>query len=134
MLLILLCLVLIVCALKRHNPNAKRVVVQLASGISAADADQAAAEHGYVNLGELDSLAGYHVFEELDDRKRQVCHLHIDDSALLCSLCFCFICIFPKKIRSSPISTRTTLPAGIENRRKTTLHQRVSNTFRDIRK
>lgn len=72
MLLILLCLVLIVCALKRHNPNAKRVVVQLASGISAADADQAAAEHGYVNLGELDSLAGYHVFEEIENRKRQV--------------------------------------------------------------
>ena len=56
-------------ALKKHNPDAKRVVVALAPD---TDADAVAHAHGYVNLGELESLVGYHLFEESEDRKRQV--------------------------------------------------------------
>lgn len=37
-----------------------------------SDADFVAAQHGYVNLGELESLEGYHLFEELPQRKREV--------------------------------------------------------------
>jgi hypothetical protein len=55
--------------LRKHNPELRRIVVRLTN---AEHADTVAAEHGYVNLGSLDALPDYHLFEEIVDRKREV--------------------------------------------------------------
>lgn len=117
------CFVLIANGLKKHDPNAKRVVVQLAHD---ADADRVAAEHGYANLGELESLRGYHVFEELESRKRQVCHISFKQlSSLLCFFSSTTKSIFFVSIRSSC--------KRLQQTNKQTFFGRILNIYRRIR-
>lgn len=77
-------------ALLKHNPDAKRVVVAVLPG---ADVDAVARAHGYVNLGELESLSGYHVFEESDDRKREV---RCARARYCCCCCCCCVAVAAK--------------------------------------
>jgi CRISPR/Cas system-associated endonuclease Cas3-HD len=76
MIVVNLLLLLLFCdaivALLKHDKRQARVVVSLHDH-ARERADAIATEHGYRNLGEHESLSGYFIFEELENRKREVC-------------------------------------------------------------